>query len=264
MTLCVEHLSFSYGRREVLHDVSFTVETGSLLSVLGPNGVGKSTLFRCILGLEKGYSGRITLDGRDVSGLKAGQLARQVAYIPQSHAPFFGYTAFDMVLMGTSARLGWLASPGRAEEAVARQAMERMELLPLRDREYTRLSGGEQQMVLLARALAQQAPVFIMDEPTANLDYGNQIRVLRRIRALAEEGYLILQSTHDPELAYLFSHEVLAMRDGTILARGTPGQVMDDRLIQTLYGVETETTSLHGDTVRVYVPKFMINEEKKP
>lgn len=255
MSIEVKNLSFSYGDRRVLTDVSFSVARGRLLAVLGPNGVGKSTLFRCILGLLKGYTGDILVDGADIRGLGARELARRVAYIPQSNYPSFSYTVYDMVLMGTSSRSGLFSPPGRGQEEAAVRALERLGISHLAGRSYTRLSGGERQLVLIARALAQQSPVLLMDEPTANLDYGNQLRVLSRVRALAEEGYTILQSTHNPEQAYLFSHEILALQDGKILAYGPPGEVLDASLIRALYGVEVEVESLREDKMRVCILK---------
>lgn len=255
MSVEVKNLSFSYRARSVLTNVSFTAERGRLLSVLGPNGVGKSTLFRCILGLLKGYTGQILVDGADAKSLTARELARAVAYIPQSSYPAFSYSVHDMVLMGTQSRFSPFSSPGRGGERLAAEALERLGIESLAHRAYTKLSGGERQLVLIARALAQQSPILLMDEPTANLDYGNQMRVLSKVRALTEEGYAILQSTHNPEQAYLFSHEILAMKDGSVLARGAPEEVLTAGLVRDLYGVEVEVESLRNDKMRVCIPK---------
>jgi len=259
MNLSVELLSFHYTPdRPVLSDVSFTLGSGQFLSLLGPNGVGKSTLFRCILRLLSSYQGKILIDGRDIRGLSTAEMAKCIAYIPQSHHPTFNYTVFDMVLMGTTAQRGSFSSPGKEQEARAAQALEKMGISDFAGRYYAHLSGGERQLVLIARALAQQSHLLLMDEPTANLDYGNQIRVLQRIRQLAQEGYCILQSTHNPDQAYLFSHEILAMKDGQIIAHGAPADVLNKQLIQALYGIDVEVEHLCQDKFRVCVPTQLL------
>lgn len=255
MSIEINNLSFSYGTRPVLKNVSFRGEYGEILSVLGPNGVGKSTLFRCILGLLTPGTGSITIDGASIARLSPAQMARRIAYIPQSHSPVFHYTVFDMVLMGTTAQQGSFSSPGREQCARAEEALERLGIAHLSDRSYGNLSGGERQMVLIARAIAQQARILVMDEPSASLDFGNRIRVMQTVSDLAREGYCIIQSTHDPDQAYLYSHKVLALHDGSVLAFGTPKEVVDSGLISTLYGVEVAVCSLRDDSIRVCIPE---------
>ncbi len=257
-TLEVRNVSFSYGEHQVLKDVSFEVETGKLVSVLGPNGVGKSTLFRCMLGLLKTYTGSITVDGKDTRNMGARELAHHVAYVPQSHYTAFNYTVLDMVLMGTSSRTSPFSPPRGKEIAAAMAALERMGMAEFAHRDYTHISGGERQMVLIARALAQNAKVLMMDEPTANLDYGNQMRVMEQVRKLTEEGYTILQSTHNPDQAYLFSHQILAIQNGQIIANGAPNEVLDADLIRDLYGIDVNVESFRDDKFRVCVPQTIL------
>lgn len=257
-TLEVRNVSFSYGEQRVLEDISFRAETGQLVSVLGPNGVGKSTLFRCMLGLLKTYTGSIAVDGKDTRGMGARELARHVAYVPQSHYPAFNYTVLDMVLMGTSSRTAPFSPPRGKEIRAAMEALERLGIDGFAHRDYTHISGGERQLVLIARALAQNARVLMMDEPTANLDYGNQMRVMEQVRKLAGEGYTILQSTHNPDQAYLFSHRILAIQDGRVAADGVPAQVVDAGLIQTLYGIDVSVESFCEDRFRVCVPRAIL------
>ncbi len=240
MKLSVERLSFSYGGgRVVLDDVSFRADEGRLLSVLGPNGVGKSTLFRCMLGLLSGYEGVIRLDGADTRPMSPRQIARRVAYIPQTHYPAFHYSVFDMVLMGTTHSMSAFATPGEKQRRAAEAAIERMGISHLAGRSYLRLSGGEQQMVLIARALAQQSPVLMMDEPTASLDYGNQHRVLSCVQSLAHrDGYTVVLSTHNPQHALTYADAILALHGGRVLAHGAPEAVLTAPTLQTLYGVD--------------------------
>jgi len=236
VTLTVENLSFGYGSREVLRDLSFTAQGGELLAVLGPNGVGKSTLFRCLMGLERRYRGRILLDGTDLSALPPRARAHRAALIPQVHPLSFRYRVFDMVLMGTSHGLSPLALPGEREKAAARAALERVGIDGLAERPFDQLSGGEQQLVFIARALAQQAGMLLMDEPTASLDYGNRLRVLGVARDLARDGYTVLLSTHDPQHALWFANRAMALQDGRILALGAPREVVTADLLCRLYG----------------------------
>lgn len=251
MKLQVEGLSFAYGAHEVLRDVTFSARDGQLLSVLGPNGVGKSTLFRCVLGLLEGYGGTISIDGTDTRPLSAREIAHRIAYIPQTHYPAFNYSVFDMVLMGTTHSMGAFAAPGAKQRRAAETALRRMEILYLAERSYMRLSGGEQQMVLIARALAQESPVLLMDEPTASLDYGNQHRVLRCVRRLAhEDGYTVVLSTHNPQHALSYADAILALHAGTVLAAGTPQEVLTEGMLRTLYGVEVRLVETpHGAAV---------------
>ncbi len=255
MSLQVKNLCFGYDSRPVLKNLSFEAEYGQLLSVLGPNGVGKSTLFRCILGLLKPQGGDCLIDGKSSLGLSAKELSQLIAYIPQSHYPTFNFSVFDMVLMGTTAQISAASVPGKRQIALAEQAMERLGVAHLKDRGYTNISGGERQLVLIARAMVQQAKILIMDEPSANLDYGNRTRVMQTVKTLTREGYAIIQSTHDPDQAFLYSDKVLAVYDGQVLACGSPKEVINSALISKLYGVDVEISSLHDDRVRVCVPK---------
>lgn len=254
MAIEVRELRFGYGARQVLKGISFSVGSGQLASVLGPNGVGKSTLFKCMLGLRRGYTGQVLLDGVEERRLGARALARRIAYIPQSNYPAFNYTVLDMVLMGTSSRTRAFAAPGEKELQAARAALARLGLTPFEGRGFMHLSGGERQLVLIARALAQDSRILVLDEPTANLDYGNQMTVMSRLRQLAAQGYTILQSTHNPEQAYMFSDLLLAMKDGRLIAQGAPPSVLTTELMHQLYGMKVRVESLAGDSIRVCVP----------
>jgi len=257
LNLTVDHLSFSYGSRRVLSDVSFSVHKGEFLSVLGPNGVGKSTLFRCILGMLSACSGTITLGGDDLRALSRRELSRRIAYIPQVCQPTFGYTVLDTVLMGTNAQFSALCQPGKKQIRAAMDALIRVGAGQLAQRDFSRLSGGEQQLVLVARALAQQAEILVMDEPTSALDYGNQLHVLHLVRALAQEGYAVLLSTHNPQHALSYATHVLALCGGSVAAFGAVDDVLTRELVARLYGVDVLFETIGSE--RVIVP---VNEQK--
>ena len=253
----VESLSYSYGDHAVLRDVSFTVDRGEFLSILGANGVGKSTLFRCVLGLLPGYGGSVFLDGRDARALPPREMAKLVAYIPQNTVSAYNYSVEDIVLMGSTAGLSPLRSPGKKERERALWAMDKIGILPLKDRCFHHLSGGERQLAVLARALVQDAKILMLDEPTASLDFGNQLMVLTEVRELSREGYTIVQTTHNPEHAYSFSDRILTLKDGKTFRCGRPEEVIVPEVIGELYGLDVEVSSLYGDRVRVCTPAFL-------
>ena len=239
MTLDVENLTFSYGKnlRDVLCDVSFSAKDGDLLAVLGPNGVGKSTMFRCILGFLRNYSGSVFLEGADIKTLDHKQIAKKIAYIPQSTFPVFNFTVLDVVLMGLTNQISILSEPKQQHVDEAYEAMKSLGIAHLKNAGYGEISGGERQLALIARALVQKAKILIMDEPTANLDYGNQWRVMRRIVNLAKDGYIVILSTHNPDHAFLYANRVLMIQGGKVIADGAPEDVMTAGLIQDVYGV---------------------------
>ena len=257
MRLRVDDLHFTYGSHEVLKGISFGGEDSGFVSLLGPNGAGKSTLFKCMLGLLEPSAGSVHICGRHIRNKPAAELSHRVAYIPQSHNPVFNFSVFDMVLMGTTAQLAPFASPGKEQERLAEEAMERIGIAHLRDRGCANISGGERQLALIARAIAQQAKILVMDEPSASLDYGNKLRVMETVKTLTHEGYTVIQSTHDPDQAYLYSDQILALYDGKILACGTPRETISSELISTLYGVDVEVCSMHRDDVRVCIPAHL-------
>lgn len=240
MTLTVKDLTYRYAKTAapVLQGISFSAESGDFLSVLGANGAGKSTLFRCLLGGLTDYTGAIELDGRDVRTLSRRETAEHIAYIPQIHRPTFGYSVLDTTLMGLTRQLSPFRSPTPEMEKQAMDALEQMGVAHLAERNFATLSGGEQQLVLIARALCQQSDILVMDEPTSSLDYGNQLRVLERVRLLARQGYTVLLSTHDPQHALRFSQKVLALSGGQVAAEGDTADVLTPELLRRLYGVE--------------------------
>lgn len=258
MSVVLNNVSFSYRDSSVLCDISFVANEGSLISVLGPNGAGKSTLLKCILGILKNYSGSITIDGSEAAKLRAEELSKRIAYIPQLHYQTFDYSVLDMVLMGTGSELSVWSCPGKEQIKKAEDALDRLGIASLTDRGFASLSGGEQQLVLMARAIAQDARTWILDEPTSGLDFGNRIRVLSQLRKMADAGYTILMSTHDPEQTFLFSDRIVALKAGRVAAFGSPKETLNEELIRELYGIKVGIESLHDDRLRVCVPKEIV------
>ncbi|MDO4566593.1 MAG: ABC transporter ATP-binding protein [Oscillospiraceae bacterium] len=258
MSIEVKDLRFSYGEREVLKGISFKAERGEFLSILGANGVGKSTLFRCVLGLLKSYRGEVLIDGVDARSFSVREAAKHIAYIPQKSHPAFNFSVFDIVLMGTTSGLSALSSPSLEDCERVDWALEKTGISSLARRCFHKLSGGEQQLAMIARALVQRAPLLMLDEPTASLDFSNQLLVLSQARALAAEGYTVIQTTHNPEQSYMYSDRILALKDGLVLAEGSPAEVLTSELMASLYGADVQISSLFGDRVRVCTPKSIL------
>ena len=206
------------------------------------------------MGLNRHYKGTVLINGKNLKHLSIRERAREIAYIPQSHAPVYDYEVLDVVLMATGNDLKVLSNPGCSQKKRAYEALERIGIEDFAHRLYTHISGGEQQLVLIARAIAQNANTIVMDEPTSALDYGNTVRVLSCVRQLAREGMSIVQSTHNPDQAFLYSDKALVMKEGRIEAFGRPYDVITSELISDLYGIEVEVNSLYEDKVRVCVP----------
>lgn len=259
MKLEARDLAFGYRHHRVGQDVSLTLEAGEVLCLLGPNGGGKTTLFRTLLGLLPAQGGRVLLGGDDLAELPRREVARRIAYVPQVHTGYFPFSVRDVVLMGRTAHLAPFASPSRTDHAAAEEALARLGLEHLADSVYTQISGGERQLTLLARALAQSAPLMVMDEPTASLDFGNQVKVLERIADLARSGIGVLLSTHDPDQAFLLGHRVALLHQGTLAALGPPLEILTPAALHMLYGVDV-TISRVGDSVhgerQVCVPRI--------
>jgi len=234
----VRGASFRYGRREILSDLSLDVHRGEILSVLGPNGCGKTTLLRCIAGALTPSRGSVEIGGADVHALALQARARRVGLLFQDHAPSFPFAVHDVVLMGRAPHLGFLGFPGERDRALTDTALDRVGLLHLKDRPYSRLSGGERQLVLLARTLAQNPDVILLDEPTAHLDLRNQVMTLRMVRSLAADGMTMIMTTHDPNHALWFHGRAALMKDGRFIALGLARDVMTEATLTSTYDVE--------------------------
>ena len=244
--LGVESLAFGFPGRTVGRGVSFTLGAGEVLCVLGPNGGGKTTLFRTLLGLLPKHDGVIKLHDQQIENLSRNQIARRVGYVPQGHVGYFAFTVREFVLMGRTAHLGVFSTPGKRDRQVADGVLEALEIAHLADKPVTEISGGERQLALVARALAQEPKLLVLDEPTASLDFGNQVRVLERIASLARSGIAILFASHDPDHAFLCAHRALLLGEGRALEIGAPRDVIRPETLQRLYGVSVQVLPLPG------------------
>lgn len=254
--LSVQQLSCGYGSHMVFREVSFTIGPGQVLCLLGPNGCGKTTLLDAILGLNRPRAGTILLQGKPASQLRRHELARIAAFVPQLHQVSFPYTVRQVVLMGRAAYTSVFGAPSPQDDAACDAALERVGLLPYGDTPYHQLSGGELKLVLLARAIGQQAPLLLMDEPTAHLDFRNELLFLETVVSLCrEEGIALLMSTHSPDHAFFLAEHGLPVTaalfaQGTIRYLGPPEEVITPDTIRDVYGVAARISLEPGEDGR--------------
>lgn len=230
--------TFSYGQREVLKSVDLDIYRGEVLSILGPNGCGKTTLLRCIGGALVVSGGSVRLRDVDVGSLSAADRARKIGFLFQDHTPTFPFAVRDIVIMGRAPHLGVFASPGRVDFVMADEALDRVGMAHVRNRPYTQLSGGERQLVLLARTLVQKPDVILLDEPTAHLDFRNQVLTLQIVRSLAADGMTMVMTTHDPNHALWFGGRAALMKEGRFVAVGPASDVVTDTNLSTTYDTD--------------------------
>jgi iron complex transport system ATP-binding protein len=239
--LQVDSLSVSYGERAVLHEVSFSVAQGEVLGLIGPNGAGKSTLIRALSGVLPTRAGHVLVEGRSLHGMGAADLARHLAVVPQARSLPPAFTAWETVLLGRTPYLNWLGQVSSRDEEIARDAMRRTDTLSLAERRVGELSGGEQQRVLLARALAQSTPILLLDEPTSNLDLQYQLSLLEQVRRLAKQDALsVVLVLHDLNLVARYCDQVALLVEGRIARHGTVDAVLTAGVLSQAYHVPLE------------------------
>ncbi|MBN1191972.1 MAG: ABC transporter ATP-binding protein [Dehalococcoidales bacterium] len=236
-------------------DVDFSIEDGEVMSILGPNGCGKTTLLKCLNNLFSLHSGSITVNNHDISRLPRAEIARSIGYVPQMHQPAFPFSVLDAVLVGRAPHLRLLSSPGIRDRRIAEESLDAMGIFHLKDKPYTQISGGERQLVMFARVLVQQPSLLLLDEPTSHLDFGNQIRLLRVVQKLASTGLPIIMTSHFPDHAFLVSSKVALMQRGKFIDIGLPEKVITDTNLEKVYNIKVRVVDVDsGINRKICVP----------
>jgi len=252
----VRDLQFSYGSVPVLSGISFHVDKGELCGLFGPNGTGKTTLFKCCLGFLKTQGGTISINGDSLSGKKTEELAKIVSYVPQDHKPPFPYLVREVILMGRTPHIGGFFGIKRRDKEIAIDAIETLGISTLSDRPYNQLSGGQRQMVLMARALAQDTPVLFLDELTSALDFQNQMKIWKIMRDIAEDGKTIIPCSHDPNHVAWFCDRVVVVGMEGIVATGPPSEVISEKILSEIYGDSCSVRSVDG--IQMVMPRCIM------
>jgi len=251
--LSARNLRFAYGALPVLRGVSLDAASGEVCGLFGPNGCGKTTLFRCCLGLLRAKADALTVDGHAIASLPPAQRARLMAYVPQEHTPPFPLLVRDVVMLGRTPYLGLLGRATTEDRRIVGDTLEWIGLADLAARPYDRLSGGQRQLVLIARAVAQRTPVILLDEPASGLDFHNQVRIWGVLRSLAHAGTAVVCCSHDPNHVAWFCDRVVVMQAGAVVAQGTPAEALTGATLDRLYPGDWDLTS--ADNVPVILPR---------
>lgn len=256
-----------YGSTTILDHISFGVEPGEVVCILGANGAGKTTLFKSLLRLIPLLGGKLTVGGEDVASWSRAKVAQVIGYIPQVSSLPFAYTVFDSVVMGRTAHMGQFSAPTKSDERIAFDAMRQMGIENLAGRSMLELSGGQKQLAVIARALAQQPRVLIMDEPTAALDFGNQQLVLEQVKKLSDSGLAVIMASHFPDHAFLYAHRSVLIKNGAVYAQGPSNEVVSEQSLEDLYRVEAKIIDSHlvsphtGKEIRTCIPIGTVGRE---
>lgn len=262
--LHVKDIHFNYGDFPVLSGVSFSVNEGELCGLFGPNGCGKTTLFKCCLKFLKSDKGSVYMAGENTAKRSIEELAKIVSYVPQEHKPPFPYLVREVVLMGRTPHLGGFFGVKRRDKEIAIDALEQLDILDLADRPYNQLSGGQRQMVLMARAIAQDTPMMFLDEPTSALDFQNQMKIWETMKDIAAEGKTILACSHDPNHVAWFCDRVIVVSNSGIVADGPPEYTINEEILDKIY-CNSCSVRRTGD-VQVVMPRCLAgkNGESSP
>ncbi|WP_245860378.1 ABC transporter ATP-binding protein [Methanosarcina spelaei] len=254
LMLEVKSLAFSYGNRPIFENVSFSLKKGEIMCILGPNGAGKSTLIKCIAGILKPDNGSVFIQGKDTVSLGVRGIARNIGYVPQQNEVVFPFTVLDFVVMGRAPHLSMFASPGAEDIKLAKESLAMVGISDLAERPVAKLSGGQSQMVLIARALVQKPALLLLDEPTSHLDFGNQILVLETVQKLASLGMSIVMNTHMPDHAFLLGDRAAALSGGRLVAVGKVETVVTSKMMSSVYGVNVAIREIEDMKRKVCLP----------
>lgn len=252
----IKNLDCGYNKNIIVQNVNIRIEPGKILSLLGPNGAGKTTLFKSILGVLPVINGNISYDNKDLLKFSKGELAKIIAYVPQSHNTPFAFEVLDVVMMGRTSHLGSFGNPGKKDYDIAVDALEKLKISNLSNRVFTELSGGERQMVMIARALTQQPKFIMLDEPTSSLDFGNQVKVLETIIDLSKNNIGIIMTTHAPDHALLLEGKVILLENDGTYSYGESKEVITEENLSKAYGVKVKVVDrvLQGEKIDYCYP----------
>ena len=235
----VRGLRYAYPNgHKVVNDATFTLDEGEVLTILGPNGAGKSTLFNCLANIRKPTAGEILLGGRPMASLSVKEVASVIGYVQQTHIAVFDYTVIYFVMMGRAAKVGMFSRPSEADRQIAMEALETLGIAHLAERSYTAISGGERQLVLIARALTQQPKAILLDEPTSHLDFGRSTLILELVRELKAKGFSVIMTTHDPNHAILLGEKAALLDRAGVLHVGSAEEIVTEENLRPLYQSE--------------------------
>ncbi len=240
----VKNLCFGYKNQLIFNNLTFSIESGEMLALLGPNGIGKTTLFKALLGLLHVKDGEILIDDQDIKNWSRQKLAKIIGYVPQNHIPPFPFKVMDVILMGRTAYLKPYTTPSNKDKEIVMEVMDVLKISYLKDKSYTEISGGERQLVLIARALAQKPKILVMDEPTSNLDFGNQIKLLKHIKQITNDGLAIIISTHNPDHALRYATKVVILENEGIYSIGKPTDIVTNKKLNEIYGIDVNIVNV--------------------
>lgn len=252
MKLSVRDAAFHYSAGGIsgFSNINLSLQDGEILCLLGPNGCGKTTFLKCLNNLMSLEHGSILVNGVDIRRMRRAEIARHMGYVPQMHQPAFPFTVLDAVLVGRASHLNLLASPNARDIGIAEDALETLGIAHLRDKPYTQISGGERQLVVFARVVAQQPALLLLDEPTSHLDFGNQVRLLRVVERLASTGLPIIMTSHFPDHAFMVASKVALMKEGAILDCGCPDSIVSESNLYDVYGIPVSIRYVDGGVGR--------------